>query len=266
MRYVSTSINVVAVLMAILLTTLMGCATWTTPVPASNPYFTVEPAEAKAFQAFAMRQDSMAATLKCGDFSSCDHVYFTRALLGLYESREVAEKYFSKVLAVAPQSQFAASSKAWLELLQKPSAPGRKSWPEEVFTAPALADANIALAQVADRLVRDLLDREVIIQQIRSSKDGDTQTVEALQRELADRDHKIETLLSKKEKEVVKSATDPAVIQSLQKQLAERDRKVEELSTQLEALKRIDQEMREKVRPIRPPSTSLPVPPPDAVP
>jgi predicted RNase H-like nuclease (RuvC/YqgF family) len=45
-------------------------------------------------------------------------------------------------------------------------------------------------------------------------------------------------------------------VQHLQKQLAERDKKIEELSTQLEALKRIDQEMREKVRPIRPPSTA----------
>jgi predicted RNase H-like nuclease (RuvC/YqgF family) len=49
----------------------------------------------------------------------------------------------------------------------------------------------------------------------------------------------------------------------LQKQLAERDRKIEELSTQLEALKRIDQEMREKVRPIRPPSTVVPTPIPE---
>ncbi len=266
MRYIPISISAGAVLMPIFLTILTGCAAWTTPAPPSNPYFTVEPAEAKAFQAFAKRQDSMAASLKCGDSSSCDHVYFTRALLGLYESREVAEKYFSKVLAVAPQSQFAGSSKAWLELLQEPSAPGSKSWPEEVFTAPALADANTALVQVADRLVRDLLDREVIIQQIRSSKDGDAQTLEALQRELADRDHKIEALLSKKDKEVVKSSIDPAALQGLQKQLAERDKKIEELSTQLEALKRIDQEMREKVRPIRPPSTSLPVPLPDPAP
>ena len=245
-------------------TVLTGCAAWTTPVPSSTPYFTVDQAEAKAFQLFAKRQDGLALTLKCGDSSSCDHVYYTRALLGLYESREAAEKYFNKVIAIAPKSQFAVSSKAWLELLQEPSAPGPKSWPEEVFTAPALANANMSLAEVADRLVRDLLDREVIIQQVRSSKDGDSQTVEALQRELADRDHKIEALLSKKD--VPKSSTDPAVVQNLQKQLAERDKKIEELSTQLDALKRIDQEMREKVRPIRPPSTSLPVPVPDTAP
>ena len=266
MRDGSISVHPVAGFMSIVLMALTGCAAWTTPAPRANPYFFVESAEAKAFQSFAARQEGMAVSMKCGDSSACDHVYFTRALLGLYESREVAEKYFNRVIAVAPQGQFAASSKSWLDLLREPAVPGPKSWPEEVFTAPALANANSALAQVADRLVRDLLDREVIIQQIRSSKDGDAQTLEALQRELADRDHKIEVLLSKKEKEVVKSAADPAVIQTLQKQLAERDKKVEELSTQLEALKRIDQEMREKVRPIRPPSTSLPAPLPDLAP
>jgi predicted RNase H-like nuclease (RuvC/YqgF family) len=119
------------------------------------------------------------------------------------------------------------------------------------------------LALTADRLVRDLLDREMVIHQLRSSREDDSEAVEALQRELVDRDHKIESLQSKKES--VKTSADPSMIQNLQKQLAERDRKVEELSTQLEALKRIDQEMREKVRPIRPPVT-VPVPGPDMTP
>jgi prefoldin subunit 5 len=47
-------------------------------------------------------------------------------------------------------------------------------------------------------------------------------------------------------------------LQSLQRQLHDRDRKIEELTSQLEALKRIDQEMREKIRPIRPPSNIVP--------
>ncbi len=195
--------------------------------------------------------------LKCGESSSCDHVYFTRGLLGLYESREIAEKYFEKVVALAPKSQLAASSKAWLALLQQP-APGNRSWSEAVFRAPVLAEVNTSLAVTTDRLVRDLLDQEILIQQLRVSKEGESETIEALQRELADRDHKIEGLLSKKDS--AKTSADPGSIQTLQKQLTERDRKIEELSAQLEALKRIDQEMREKVRPIRPPLTTVPVP------
>ena len=235
---------------------LVGCAAWTPPPPGSRPLFSAENREAKLFQSLTKKQESLAS--KCGESASCDHVYFTRGLLGLYESREVAEKYFEKVIAVAPKSHLAASSKAWLELLQQPTVPGHKSWLEAVFRAPLLAEANTSLASVADRLVRNLLDHEVLIQQLRASKGDDSETVGTLQRELADREHKIESLLSKKDS--AKTTPDPASIQNLQKQLAERDRKIEELSTQLDALKRIDQEMREKVRPIRPPVTTVPVP------
>ncbi len=241
---------------------LAACTAWTTPPSGSQPYFSAEPREVKVFQVLAKRQEHIAS--KCGESSFCNHVYFTRGLLGLYESREVAGKYFEKVLAVAPKSQLAASSKAWLELLQQPTVPGHRSWAEAVFRAPALAEANTSLAVTADRLVRDLLDREVLVQQLRVSKGDDSETVGALQRELADRDHKIEALLSKKDS--AKAPADPASIQNMQKQLAERDRKIEELSTQLEALKRIDQEMREKVRPIRPPLTTVPVPGPETTP
>lgn len=45
----------------------------------------------------------------------------------------------------------------------------------------------------------------------------------------------------------------------LQREVKARDKKVEELTKQLEALKRIDQEMREKSRPMRPP-TKMPPP------
>jgi hypothetical protein len=237
---------------------LGGCASWTSPAAHDRPYFVTEPAESKAFQSLGRKQEGVVT--KCVETSSCDHAYFTRALIGLYESREVAEKNFGKVLAISPKSQLAASSKAWIELLQAHPAPSSVSWLDTVVNGPAIVRANSSLGQAADRLVRDLLDREVLLQQIRSTKEGDFQTVEALQRELAERDRKIE-LLSKGQ-----GRTDPPSVQSLQKQLAERDRKIEELSTQLEALKRIDQEMREKVRPIRPPSTVAPIPVPDPTP
>ncbi|OQW35830.1 MAG: hypothetical protein A4E19_16420 [Nitrospira sp. SG-bin1] len=240
---------------------LAGCAAWTSPPPASRPYFVAEPRELKTFQLLAKKQESAAS--KCGESNSCDQVYYGRALVGLYESREIAEKYFAKVLAVAPKSQLAASSKTWLELLQQPI-PGQRSWPEAVFRAPVISEVNTSFASTTDRLVRDLLDREVLVQQLRASKDGESDTIEALQRELADREHKIEALSSKKDS--ARTSADPASVQTLQKQLAERDKKIEELSTQLEALKRIDQEMREKVRPIRPPLTTVPAPAPDTIP
>lgn len=255
--------GVVMTMSPILLSILLaGCAAWTTPIPGSRPYFMAEPQELKNFQTLVRKQEELIS--RCIGASPCDHMYFTRALLGLYESREIAEKYFKMVITVAPTGSFSASSKAWLQLLQQPAAPGPKTWSEAVSTAPAIADAHNSLASATDRLVRDLLDREVAIQQLRSSKGDESETVEALHREIEDREHKIESLQTKKD--TAKTAADPATIQSLQKQLAERDRKIDELSTQLDALKRIDQEMREKVRPIRPPLTTVPAPGLDTTP
>jgi hypothetical protein len=230
---------------AILSTILGGCTAWS-PTPLDRPYFALDSTESKVFQSLARKQDSVVE--KCGETDSCDQAYFTRALLGLYERREIAEKYFGKVMAVDPKSQFAASSKAWIQLLQRHAAPASVSWLDALLGAPAIANMNAAMVKATDRLVRDLLIWE-----------GSFETVESLQRELADRDRKIESL----KKDQGRAASDPASVQSLQRQLHERDKKIEELSTQLEALKRIDQEMREKVRPIRPPSTVIPLPVPE---
>ncbi|MDH4097508.1 MAG: hypothetical protein OEU87_04255 [Nitrospira sp.] len=231
-------------LAAVLSTILGGCAAWG-PTPPDQPYFALDSAESKVFQAFAKKQDGVVE--KCDEIGSCDHAYFTRALLGLYERREIAEKYFGKVIALDHKTQLAESSKAWIQLLQRHAGPASVSWLDALLGAPAIANTNSAMVKATDRLVRDLLNWE-----------RNFLTMEYLQRELADRDRKIESL-----KKEGKMASDPASVQSLQRQLHDRDKKIEELSTQLEALKRIDQEMREKVRPIRPPSTVVPIPAPE---
>jgi hypothetical protein len=237
--------------LAIILLTGGGCAAWSSSPPMSQPYFAVEQADTRTFHMLGKKQDSVAA--RCAEHNSCDHAYFTRALIGLYESRDVAAKHFEKVIAVAPKGQLAASSRLWLQQLQQHPAPVERSWFSSVMTAPAISESQVTMGQTSDRLVRDLLDREMMIQQLRTSKDADAQALDQLQRELAERDRKVD--IGKKDS--AKGGADGS-LQSLQKQLSERDKKIDELSSQLEALKRIDQEMREKVRPIRPPSTVVP--------
>ncbi len=240
----------------ILLTVVAGgCAAFAPEHSNNRPYFTVEPAELKAMQTLAKKQDAVVA--KCADHSSCDHAYFTRALIGLYENHDSAVKYFEKVIATAPRSQLAASSKLWLQLLQQYPIPADRSWFTSVVAAPAVSDGQIALGQASDRLVRDLLDRELVIQQLRALKDADAQAIELLQRDLAERDRKADALIGKKEPPP-KPPAESGTVQSLQRQLAEREKKIDELYSQLEALKRIDQETREKIRPIRPPSSVAP--------
>lgn len=235
---------------------LAGCAAWSPAPQFSQPYFIVDTGEAKSLHALARKQEALAQ--KCAERNSCDHVYFTRALLGLYESRDSASKYFEKVIAVSPKSQMASSSKLWLQLLEYHAAPVEQSWLQSVLAAPAISESQAILAQASDRLVRDLLDRELIIQQLRAMKDADSQSLESLQRDLAERERKMDTVSGKKD--TARGSTDTGIVLFLQKQLTDRDRKIEELTSQLEALKRIDQEMRDKVRPIRPPSTVAPPP------
>jgi DNA repair exonuclease SbcCD ATPase subunit len=234
---------------------LTGCAAWSPAPQFSQPYFSVDMGEAKSLQALARKQEALAP--KCAEHNSCDHVYFMRALLGLYESRDSASRYFEKVIAIAPKSPLASSSKLWIELLEHHAAPIEQSWFQAVMSAPAISESQAALAQVSDRLVRDLLDRELTLQQFRGMKEADSQALEALQRELAERERKVDSSSGKR------GSADPNAVLSLQKQLTDRERKIEELTSQLEALKRIDQEMRDKVRPIRPPSS---VAPPPAIP
>jgi hypothetical protein len=233
-----------------------GCAAWSPAPQFSQPYFMAETGEVKSLHALAKKQEALA--LKCAERNSCDHVYFTRALLGLYESRDSASKYFEKVIAAAPKSQLAISSKLWIDLLERHAAPVEQSWFQSVMAAPAISESQATLAQASNRLVRDLLDRELTVQQLRAMKEADAQSLDNLQRELAEHDRKIDGGSSKKD--TARSSTETGTVLSLQKQLTERDRKIEELTSQLEALKRIDQEMRDKVRPIRPPSTIAPPP------
>lgn len=235
-----------------------GCASWSSIPPQSQPYFTVDPADAKALHTLVKKQEALLP--KCAEHNSCDHLYFTRALLGLYENRENAEKYFEKVIALAPKSHLASSSRLWLQLLREHPAPVEQSWFTAVMTAPAISDGHAVLALASDRLVRDLLDRELIIQQLRAMKEADAQSLETLQRDLAERERKMDALSSKKD--TSRMSLDMNLVQSFQKQLTDRDKKIEELTSQLEALKRIDQEMREKVRPVRPPSAAVPTPEP----
>ncbi|MBK5281664.1 MAG: hypothetical protein JJE16_06210 [Nitrospiraceae bacterium] len=232
---------------------LAGCTAWSSAPQFSQPYFVVSTGEAKSLQALAKKQEALAP--KCAERNSCDHVYFARALLGLYESRDNASKYFEKVIVFAPKSQLASSSKLWLQLLEYHAAPVEQSWFQSIIAAPAISESLTILAHASDRLVRDLLDREVTIQQLRAITDVESQTLESLQRELAERERKMDS-----QKDTARGSTDSGIVLSLQKQLTDRDSKIEELTSQLDALKRIDQEMRDKVRPIRPPSTVAPPP------
>ena len=232
-----------------------GCAAWSPAPQFSQPYFAADPGELKSLQALAKKQEMLAQ--KCAERNSCEHVYYTRALVGLYETRDSASKYFEKVIAVAPKSPLASSSKLWIELIERHAAPVEQSWLQSVMAAPAISESQAILAQASNRLVRDLLDKDLTVQQLKAMKEADAQSLDSLQRELAEYERKTDASSGKKDGA---RGSAEGTVASLQKQLLDRERKIEELMSQLEALKRIDQEMRDKVRPIYPPSMIVPPP------
>ena len=237
----------------LLLAGLSACSS-IPPPSLQTPYFSGEGVDGKLSQVL-LRKDSQLAA-KCTSKNTCDHVFFTRALTSLYESRESAIQYFEKVIAVAPKSQLAVSSRLWLQLLHAGELPHDPSWLQSVVNGPAVSQTQGALSQALERAVRDLLDRELTIQQLRALQDSEAQSLEAMQRELQDQERKAELFNSRRDSH--RMPVDPAMLQNLQRQVSDRVRKIEELSSQLEALKRIDQEMRGKTRPIKPPSNLLP--------
>lgn len=237
----------------IVLCLAIGCTT--VPAPSLQaPYFK-EATDNKLLQGLIRKESQLSA--KCAGKPQCDHVFFSRALAALYESRESAIRHFEKVIAVAPKSQLAESSRLWLQVLQTGETPDDPSWLQSVFNGPATARTQSLLSQAIERTVHDLLDREITIQQLRAMQDSEAQSLEALQRELQDQERKAE--LFNPRREASRMSIESATLQHLQRQISDRDKKVEELTSQLEALKRIDQEMRGKTRPIKPPSNLLPL-------
>jgi hypothetical protein len=236
----------------LLMVPLAACST-IAPPPPQTPYFVMDVNDSK-LQGL-IRKESLLAS-KCASKNTCDHVFFTRALAALYESRESAIHYFEKVIALAPKGQLAASSRLWLRLLHTGEVPVDQSWLGSILTAPVTAETHTVLSQTMERTVHDLLDRELTIQQLRVMQDLEAQSAGMLQRELQDQEKRAELFNSRRDSS--RMSIEPAALQNLQRQISDRDKKIEELSSQLEALKRIDQEMREKTRPIKPPSNILP--------
>jgi hypothetical protein len=174
--------------------------------PSPTPFFVPNPRDARLYQTLAREAEGQFAT--CAESNSCDRAHFMRALVALYENREVAAGHFQETVAAAPKGRLASSSLFWISLLRDPASDIDRTGP---------------LAQATERLVRDLLDREVIIQQL--NKDLEASGVRALQRELK-----------------------------------AREKKMEELTSQLEALKKIDREIREMTLPTKPPDKVGPSP------
>jgi hypothetical protein len=172
--------------------------------PTLTSFFIPDPQNAKLYETLERQADQF--LLSCAATHACDRAHFMRGLVALYADRETATDHFQAAVAMAPSSARAESSLFWLQLLEE---------------TPRGVSENGRFSLATIQLLRDLLDRELLAQQL--LKELEASPVPALQRDL-----KV------------------------------RDKKLEDLTKQLDALKKIDREMREKTLPARPSNKPTP--------
>ncbi len=226
-----------------------GCAAVAPAARPPGPVFSAELDDLKRYDVLARRQERLLE--HCRATGSCAYLHFSRGLVGLFEDRRIAKEHFAKVVALLPDSRLASSSKLWIELIDEHEQPS--TWNRLLDSLRVYPDGAGATGMSTVELVRDLLEREIVIHRLLYKSKRDEATVDALQAKLTERGKELERLATEREEleEQFGNSHKPS-LEQLERQIAVQDRKIKELNNQLDALKRIDQEMRRKVRPLRP--------------
>ncbi len=197
------------------------------------------------FKAIAEDQEKQLGL--CNDEQACQRTHFLRGVAALYENRELAALHFRKVVTSAPNSLFATESRFWL-------------WFLEVLNSPN--NAGLTSYELMRRMTREMVSKELSIHELMRQLE-DIPEDEGLRNELAAQD---EVVIRQKQaittltNQLEQAKKDQAFVQDVQQELKLSEAKVKELMQQLEALRRIDQEIREKVPPTRPSENMTPSP------
>ena len=196
------------------------------------------------FEAIAEDQEKKLSL--CKNEEECRSVHFLRGLAALYDNRELAALHFRKVVASRPNSTLAKESRFWL-------------WYLDVLNSPS--QAGMTQSDLLRRLTREIVEKELSIYELTGKLEN--ASVEALEQEVLLRDKSIATLNQANgglKKQIEQLKIEQVQRQEVEKELKAREQKVQELTKQLEALRRIDQEIREKAPPTRPSEKMTPTP------
>ena len=202
------------------------------------------PADVPFYKAIAEDQEKRLSLCKNDD--ECRSAHFLRGLAAIYENRELAALHFRKVVVSRPNSALARESRFWLWLLDVLNAPG---------------GGGLSSQELVKRLMREIVEKELSIHELSTKLENSS--VDALGKELEIREKAIEGLnvtIANLTKQVDQLKKEQTQRQDLQQELKTSEKKVQELTNQLEALRRIDQEIREKAPPTRPSEKMTPTP------
>jgi hypothetical protein len=217
---------------------LSGCASMLPP-SSSAPFLLADPADATLIEALAGQQ--YARVESCQERLSCPQDYYMQGLIALFQSREWAVASFQQVKSLAPDSRFATSSTSWIDLLQASSS-GRSF----------LDVQRAGVSKVTEDFVWETLEREL---------DEANESVRHLFSERAQRIGRVTDgpSLTNQGQATIPRDKNQATVRALQRRLqerertlAERDHRIDFMASQLNALKRIDQDTQDRRPPLRP--------------
>ena len=215
-------------------------------VSSSNLALVLDPEaeDAPYFKAIAEEQEKQLGL--CKDDDTCRSAHFLRGLSALYENRELAALHFRKVVASRPNSTLAGESRFWL-------------WFLDVMNTPN--SAGLTSHELIKRLTREVVGKELSIHEL--SGKVENSSVDSLRMKVAAQDgmvKKLNQVVTNLTKQLEQGKKEQALRQDVQQTLKVSEKKVEELTNQLDALRRIDQEIREKAPPTRPSEKMTPSP------
>ncbi len=203
-----------------------------------------EPEDIAYFKAIAEDQEKQLGL--CKNDETCRRVHFLRGLSALYENRELAALHFRKVVVSRPNGLLAGESRFWL-------------WFLDVLNTPN--NAGLTSHELIKRLAREVVGKELSIHELSGKIESVSE--DGLKDKLVAQDEVVKNLnrtLANLTKELEQTKNQQAIRQDAQQALKASEKKVQELTDQLDALRRIDQEIREKVPPTRPSEKMTPSP------
>ena len=156
---------------------LWGCAMVNNTAPSgSAPLFQADATDTVLLQTVQREQEARLST--CTQHRACDQVYFTHAMIALFQNREAAAVSFQQAIAVAPNGPFADSSALWIRFLAN-----------RTFQPASAGEPNGALLEVVKGLVRTWL-----VQQHVETANSPVLAVHTLRQRIRSRDKRIAEL------------------------------------------------------------------------
>lgn len=200
------------------------------------------PQDIKLLEGLGTRADNQLS--QCRNPEACNHAHFLKALTALHTNQDTAIYHFQKVMESPPQHRLSQASRVWLWLL------------DELNHSQSQGTSKMDLTR---ELVQALLERDLGLLEAPSSIQ--TLVPSDLKQLLMAHEDKVKALSAQVHEltqEVATLKTESVANRSLKKTLRTREKKVAELTSQLDALRRIDQELKEKAPPTTPSETILP--------